>query len=162
SVNPLPVFAVAPSFNVSWAASDPSGIVDYQVRSRTATSTSGFSAFTLVDPGAVTHETYHGTLDTTVCFSARAEDGALHTGPFSAERCTSVPIDDRGLTAHAFTRVKANGYFFGTYSVATASHATLTSKHITALRLAVLVTKCPTCGRIQVTWNGTVLGTFSL
>lgn len=73
-----------------------------------------------------------------------------------------MPLDDRGLTASAgWTKVPSQGSYLGTVSKASAKGKVL-SKTVKTKRLALLVTRCPTCGSVRVFLGSTRLGTFSL
>jgi hypothetical protein len=47
-------------------------------------------------------------------------------------------------------------------SRSTSTGARLTTPTVSAKRLVLLVTKCPTCGTINVYWNGTLVTTAQL
>jgi hypothetical protein len=162
SMHALPAFQTVTQINVSWSASDPSGIADYRLRLRSATSKTAFGSYTESDMGLATQTSINFPTDTSVCFSVRAEDGALNTGPFSPNKCTSTPIDDSALAAHTFTRKAGSAYYNGTYSVSIAAGSSLTSAAITFKRLALLVTTCPSCGSVDIKWKGSVIYTVSL
>jgi hypothetical protein len=156
------VFQLATSIPVSWSATDQSGVAQYQSRARTASPTVGFGGATSWYTGTATSSGYSAAAGQTACFSTRAQDTLDHWGALSAEKCTAVPIDDRGLFAKSFSRQTATGYFLGTYSLSTVAGAKLSSTTITAKRLALLATTCATCGKVQVKWKGVSLGTFNL
>ena len=56
----------------------------------------------------------------------------------------------------------ATGYYLNTYSAASVSGSKLTVNNVQAKRLALLVTKSPTAGTIQIAWNGTLLREVAL
>jgi hypothetical protein len=49
-----------------------------------------------------------------------------------------------------------------TYSTAARKGAALVLRGVQGRRLALLATRCPTCGTVQVFWNGTLLKQVSL
>jgi hypothetical protein len=163
----VPTPAPSTTFAVGWKASDAgSGAVSYDVRYRGASPSTGTfgdyfgwkihtfdlsAPFTALVPGA------------TYCFSIRAYDTVGNVSSWSGDRCTSVPLDDAALTSGAnWTRATGSGYYLGTVSRTSVATAKLTSPTISARRLIVLVTKCPTCGTISVRWNGTIVATADL
>jgi hypothetical protein len=155
-------FQTATSFQVGWSASDPSGIAQYVVRARHATTHLGFTPPSVLYTGAATTTRYDGSEGQTVCLSAQAQDGAGNLGAISAESCTAIPLDDVTLTAHNFTRRNAAYAYDGTVSQSAKAGASLTSTRLTAKRLALIATTCSTCGKINVKWNGGVIATLNL
>ena len=82
---------------------------------------------------------------------------------WTRERCTSIPLDDRSLTpSGAWTRGSGAAYFQGTFSRSSTSGAALTRTGAQVLQLALLATKCPTCGKADVYLNNTLLATVDL
>jgi hypothetical protein len=74
-----------------------------------------------------------------------------------------MPLDDKPLTASSgWTRVTATGYYLNTYSATTHLNATLTRTGAQFDRIALVATKCPTCGKVGVYAGTTLLGTVSL
>ncbi|MEX2237569.1 MAG: hypothetical protein WEB00_08550 [Dehalococcoidia bacterium] len=150
-------FQLSTQFRLKWAASDPnSGLKDYDVRYRMASLGGDFGTFrnwklatTLVDARWVGLKGY------TYCFSTRARDNVLNVSAWSAEKCTAIPFDDRGLTATgSWARETASGYYLGSYSLSSTTNNTLTKTGIMAEKLLLIATKCPGCGTVRVFWNG--------
>lgn len=107
--------------------------------------------------------TFTGVPGRTYCFSARATDTLGLVGPWSAERCTGVPLDDRALRPGGrWTRGINSHYYRGTYTHTKTYGATLTLEGVQGRYLALLATRCSSCGKVQVSLNGTSLGTFDL
>jgi hypothetical protein len=162
----LPAPAPSTSFTVSWSAADPvSGAVAYDVRYRGASARNGGTfgdyfgwkvhTFDLSAP-------FTAIPGVTYCFSIRAYDAAGNASSWGGERCSTVPLDDAALSGGAnWTRTTGSGYYLGTVSRAGAYGSKLTAT-LSARRLIVLVTKCPTCGTIRVLWNGTIVATADL
>jgi hypothetical protein len=165
SVATLTTFQRQISFAVAWSAPNSSGTVaSYDVRYQSASTGGGFSAWTTWQ-SATTAPTagFTGTPGSTYCFSARARDAGGNLTRWSASKCTAIPVDDTATSASGtWTRSTGSAYFLGTFSVSSTLGDTLTLANVSAKRLSLLVTKCPTCGTIQLLWNGIVLQTVNL
>lgn len=152
-------------FTVRWGgATDPDGsIAGHDVRYRSAGLDGVFGQLvSWQTASAATSARFTGDPARTYCFSARAIDDDGATSPWSAERCTATPVDDRDLTAAGFTRRTGTGNLADTYSEATARNATLAREGVTARRIGVLVQRCHGCGTLQVRHAGQLLGTIQL
>jgi hypothetical protein len=165
---PSGAFQKATSFAVAWSSTDDGAPVGgfgggtYYVRYRSATSTSGvLSPYTWwLTAKRSTSATFAGVRGSTYCLSANARDRSGNVSAFSAERCTAVPLDDAPMSASAgWTRVAsgATGYYLSSYRASSTAGAKLTMSTVKARRLAVVATKSPTAGTIEIAWNGTVL-----
>jgi hypothetical protein len=105
----------------------------------------------------------------TYCFSVRARDAngvasAWTNQPPDEEDsgCTTTPLDDRSLTrVHGFTARTGSAYYRGTVMRSTTAGDKL-RVHLTATTGALLVTTCPTCGSIKVSFPGGGSETLSL
>jgi hypothetical protein len=165
SVATLTTFQRQISFAVAWSAPNSSGTVaSYDVRYQSASTGGGFSAWTTWQ-SATTDATadFTGTPGSTYCFSARARDAGGNLTRWSASKCTAIPVDDTATSASGtWTRSTGSAYYLGTFSVSSTLGDTLTLANVSAKRLSLLVTKCPTCGTIQLLWNGIVLQTVNL
>jgi hypothetical protein len=99
----------------------------------------------------------------TYCFSGRATDVVGNTSGWSADRCASVPLDDRALTASAgWTPMNRFGAYAGTVSRTTEYGRTLTLTGVTAGRVVLRATKCPTCGVVGVYVGGALVSKLDL
>jgi len=94
----------------------------------------------------------------TYCVSARVTSLGM-LSPWSAERCTAVPLDDRGLLVRhgRWSRGTPHGYYLGTATVTTVHGAELVRPGVLARRISLIGTKCRTCGTVQIYWNGAPL-----
>lgn len=164
---PALVQTVSP-MTLSWVAADTggSGLASYDVRARTASPSAGLGAYQY--PGSWQKLTTRA-LPTTLskgyqyCFSVRARDRVGNLGAWSTERCTSMPLDDVNLTASTgWTRGKHTSYLFSTYSTTVRNGAQLTRAGVSAKRLALVATTCPTCGTVDVYHAGVNVGRVSL
>jgi hypothetical protein len=93
----------------------------------------------------------------------RAVDRAGKPDATPLVRAWVTPADDRVLTRSAgWSALSSTLYFAGTYVSSTTKDATLTRTGVTAKRLALVATRCPTCGIVQVLWNGTLVQQIGL
>jgi hypothetical protein len=147
---------------VSWRSSG--GAQRYGVRYLEASSSSEAGAHTRWRRStARTKGRFRGTPGHTYCFSARARDGAGNVSAWSGATCTSLPVDDRGLSASsAWDRRTAASRYRRTISVSSRQGASLSKGSVQARRLALLVDKCARCGTVKVFWNGSLLRSVDL
>ena len=157
----------------SWTGGDPtitgaqtSGVASYDIRYRTSTLGAAFSAY--LYPPAWTRTINHSVTVTPAatpgvqyCFSVLDRDHYDNLSPWSADHCTSVPLDDRALTTTA-SRGTGGVYYRGTYSSSAKAGTTFTRSGLTADRVGVVVTTRPSCGAIDITFAGKPLGRISL
>lgn len=163
----LPAFTLAGTIGLHYGATDPgSGVASYDVRYRVAPAGGTFGAYAYpaawqrVTATTVTRVAARGL---TFCFSVAARDVFGNVSPFSAERCTATPLDDRSLTASAgWAATTAAAYYGGTMRSTATRGSTLTRTGVTARRLALVVTRCATCGTVGVYLNGVLLKQVSL
>jgi uncharacterized delta-60 repeat protein len=159
-------FQTRKSFVVSWlGASDAgSGIESYEVQVKRAHWSGGFGSYALWKSAATsTGATFAGRPGRTYCFRARARDGADNLSAWSPTRCTAVPLNDRALTASGpWSRTTGTGYYLGTRSLSWVPGAALVKTDIRAKRLAVVVTRSPECGLIEVYWRGQLIREITL
>jgi GH25 family lysozyme M1 (1,4-beta-N-acetylmuramidase) len=153
-------------FSVAWSSTDSgTGVANYDIRYRSARYDGGFGVATPWQSAtSATSGVFTGSPGATYCFSARARDRAGNVSDWSAETCSALPVDDRTLAAASGTwlRRSADGYYRRTYSTAAREGAALVLRGVQGRRLALLATRCPTCGTVQIFWNGTLLKQVSL
>jgi hypothetical protein len=155
------------AFTVSWSATDAgSGIANYDLQERIATPISGYGAWiTILSTTPSTSAVITANPGETRRYRIRARDFAGNVSAFSTGKSTAIPIDDASLSvaAGSWSRLTAlSGTYLGTISRSTAAGAQLTTASITGRRIAVLVTKGPGYGTIEVRWNGVIQVTASL
>lgn len=154
------------SVGVATADSD-TGVASYDLRYRYADwNDRAFSSF--VSPASWQLRTgpaptFTGTPGRTYCFSVRARDAAENESAYSPERCATVPLDDRALriTSGTWRRASSSHAFGNTVTRTSTYGATLTLPGSYAGGIGLVVTTCPTCGRVGVFVNGTRLTTVS-
>lgn len=156
---------LAPSFSVTWSATDAiAGVKNTDLFVRSA----AWNAPALGTPQAHANDltgsakVFAGTRGSTYCFSVQSVDKAANLGLRSAERCTSVPLDDRALAGKGWKRQAKAGHFDNTVSFTKQRGRVLKIKGVRAQRLALVATKAAKGGRVAVIWNGKVVRTISL
>jgi hypothetical protein len=158
----VPAVSLSTSITPTFTATDALNGVSYILSHRKAAYSSGFGAYTVVNtarPVAVPL-----TRGYTHCFTVRAVDRVGNTSAATPEQCTAVPLDDRSLTrSTAFAAITGTGYYAGTAVRATAVGATVTRTGVASPRqLSVVATTCPTCGTVDVLFNGVRVGRLNL
>jgi hypothetical protein len=153
---------------VGYSGADAGGISSFDVRYRAA----AYSAKAL--SSYVYPSTWVGTTAKTrtlalaagseYCFSVRAHDTQGNHSAWSAEKCTSRPLDDRSLAAatSGWTRSTASWAYSRTVTRTTTAGAKLTRSGSYVRRLSVVATTCPTCGSVDVYVGSARVGTISL
>jgi len=144
-----------------------SGIDHFQLRSRFALDTKGFTAWTT--PTVWKHLTTTVARATgllqggTYCYAVRATDRVGHQSPWSKQVCTARPIDDRALTASkGWSRSTSKVFWNGTATTSSKKGVTLTRAGVHLNTVGVLATTCPTCGTITISVGNTKIGRVNL
>jgi hypothetical protein len=166
---PASLVTVATSTSVSWTGSDTgSGVAYYDVRYVRAPYSGGFSGWPSTPPSGYGHLTTTSKTVTgllagyTYCYEVRATDKAGNTSAWSAQRCTAIPLDDRALAASAgWTRGTGSAYWYGTITRTSTLSRTLTRTGAQLKRVALVFTRCSTCGTVGVYVNGALVGKIS-
>ncbi len=154
------------SFTAAWAAKDNwSAVASVDVRYQSA----AWNAATFGSPVAWKNATtagsatFAGRPGRTYCLSARARDAIANVGPWSSQRCTTIPVDDRTLTASSgWKRLLGSDYFQRTFTSTSQKGAQLTLVGVRVRRLSLLVATGLSNGTVKVLFNGVSLGQFSL
>lgn len=165
SVAGVPTNALKKALKLTWSAKDRfSDVTLYDVKVKTTKWNSTTGAYTSLLTGtSQTSYDFATTPGRTYCFEVRARDTHANYGAFTAPKCTTTPIDDGVLSAAGgFTRVKSTSHFNGTYSKATTKGASLKLTQVKAKRLALVVSKVASGGKVEVYFQGKKLGTYSL
>ena len=153
------------TFVVNWSATDDeSGIASYDVRyRRTGWRSPSQPLRSWLLATTTTEASFRGTPGSTYCFSTRARDRAGNASPWSRQRCTALPLDDRALAASGpWRRASVSDAYLDTVSTSRANGATLVRSGVRARRVSVIATRCPGCGTVSVYWNGSLLRTVRL
>lgn len=104
-----------------------------------------------------TQRSFRAALGRTYCFQSRTRASGGVTSPWSGERCTAVPLNDRSLVRRGSwaRRTGRNGLFLRSFSESDRRGSRLILRRIRgAERVAVIVTRCPGCGAVDVLWKG--------
>jgi hypothetical protein len=99
------------------------------------------------------------------CFEVRAHDRGGNVSPWSAPQCIARALDDTAFTATTsgwWRPHRQPRYFDSTFASTNRSGATLARRSVSAGRIAVLATTCPTCGAVRIYLAGHYVGTVSL
>jgi len=169
STSAMPSFALGSSTTFSWhgtAGSSPIG--HYTVQVRRAAWNGGFGSWTTPSGwSSLSAGTSHVAVPLPVgddtCVRVEAVDTGALASAWSAPRCSTRPLDDHSLAASSgWSRVKASGFYLGTYSSTKTKGATLTRTGAQFDRVALVATKCPTCGKVAVYSGSTLLATVNL
>jgi Tol biopolymer transport system component len=106
---------------------------------------------------------YWGTYGRTYCFRAQAVDEPGNISPWSAKRCTAIPLYSGNLTySGTWTTYNPADAFAKTARYTTQKGARMTRSGIVGERLSLIVTRCSTCGTVAVKLNGVTMKTYSL
>ncbi|MGN6721041.1 MAG: hypothetical protein ACTHJM_00345 [Marmoricola sp.] len=169
STSSLPTFALGSSVKFSFHGTAGSSPIDhYVVQVRRSTWKSGFGSWSTPSGwSALSASTSSVKVALPVgddtCVRVQAVDSAHVASAWSSARCTARPLDDTSLATSAhWTRVKATGFYLGTYTSTKTSGATMTLSGAEFDRLALVATKCPSCGKVAVYSGSTLLGTINL
>jgi hypothetical protein len=160
----------AMSFRAAWTGADTggSGLATFDVGTRrVASNGTAFSGWQY--PASLQRTTARAaTLSATgqgwtTCVGVRSRDAAGNTSTWTPSRCTTVPLDDRALSASSgWTRATGSGWFLSTFSATTRQGATLTRAGLVTSRLSLVAQRCSTCGKVGVYLGGTLLTTVNL
>jgi hypothetical protein len=92
---------------------------------------------------------------TMACFEVRAHDRVGNVSAWSVARCSTVALDDAAMTASpAWSRVSSRRLYHGSAFTTSRHGATLTLPASRLDRVAVVATKCRTCGSIAIFVGG--------
>lgn len=169
STSSMPSFALGSSTTFTWhGTAGSASIAHYTVQVRRAAWNGGFGSWTTPSGwGALSAATSHVAVPLPIgddtCVRVEAVDtGALASG-WSAPRCSTRPLDDHSLTASTgWKRASASGYYLGTYSSIKTYGATLNRTSAQFDRLALVATKCSTCGKVAIYAGSSLLATINL
>jgi hypothetical protein len=154
------------TFRVEWDAVDKGGhVADMDVRVRSARYDGSFGGWrTWLRKTERVSASFRGAPGHTYCFSVRATDWVANVGAWSRERCTATPLGATSLSAGAGRkwRKETGSRDLGRARVSVANAAVLSSGTLQANRVALIATKCPGCGKVQVAGIGGVDRIISL
>jgi hypothetical protein len=152
---------------VKWTGADAgSGVANWQVQWQRAPYNGGFGAWSspaTFAAGTLSH-TYTGLArGYDYCYRVRSVDRAGNSSAYSTSRCIAVVLDERSLTVSSGWTINTSSAYYGGSAVSS-KHVNATLKRTGAQldRLALLATKCPTCGSVGLYVSGELIGKVSL
>jgi len=134
------------------------GLASSKPGSTFACSLDGGAADTCTSPHGLS-----GLSAATHVFKAWATDGAGNADPTAASRTFTVPVNNTVLTRSAgWTRKTGTGYFRNTYSTSTKKGASLSRAVSGVRRVALVATKAPGQGKVNIMLGRTLLKQVNL
>ena len=168
TMTPLAKSSLASTVTASWsAASDAStggsGIGSYDVRYRRASWDGGFGHWHRLPSTTKRSASVPLAVGTDTCVAARAVDRSLNAGRWATATCIARALDDRSLSASSgWSRRTGARYYLGTFTEAKQKGVQLRRRDAQVARVAVVATRCSTCGAVDVYAGRTLLGTVRL
>lgn len=165
TTKPAGAFQLQTKIPVAWKHSTDLGlgVANYDLRYRAAPFDGNFGSHILFKTQSANSTNFTGTPGFTYAFSVRARDWSGNVSNWSAEKFTALPLDDRALTAQgSWQRLTGSGLYLGTFSQSSTQGDSLTLSGAKAKRLAVVATKCPGCGSVELVWNNVVQQVINL
>jgi len=150
SIAPSPLLGT--SVAVSWNGRDVgSGVASYDVNYRSISYSGRSTTRTLYSATTRTSGTVAIAPGNEYCVSVRARDAAGNAGPWSPQRCSSIPLDNVSLArSSGWSTSSSAGYFKLSAAVSARKGASLTRTGAQFKRIALVVRTCPTCGQVSV------------
>lgn len=164
-MNALGDFRTKKKIPLSWTESTDaeSGVTQYDLKMRSAAPNKPLGPAQDVGSSTGTSTTFTGVPGDTYCFSVQALNGEGINSPSGSEQCTSLPLDDRKLkkSPEDWAEKTGKGHYLKTFLRSDDKGAAL-KKTVKATTLALVVTKCPDCGKVAVFLDGDKEKTISL
>jgi hypothetical protein len=164
---PTSTYTLSTSIPVAFSADDEeggSGLASTQIARRSGAYTATLGSVSTLNPTAtLSPESFTGTYGYTYCFKARAQDHAGNVANYTAERCTAIPLkSDQVAYSSGWTAKTVTGAYKNALRTTTKKDAYMSRSSIKAKRVALVATKCSTCGSVKVYWNGAYKATVNL
>lgn len=164
---PAKPFQLGSSATLSWRttiATQAPPVSGVQLSSRRAGANGTFGTPTTRTVAApATRATANLKPGDTDCFRVRATDASGTIGPWSPERCVSLPLDDRAMTASkGWKRTKSSSAYNSTLTTARSARRTLSGAIVRVARVGVVATTCRSCGKVTVKIGTKTIGTINL
>jgi hypothetical protein len=135
---------------LSWGGSGPSPVVSYDVDADWLSPQSLVRSQHWKSGTTETSATFPGKPGIVYCVSVLAHDVEGFVSMRGTGGCVVSPLDDRAFAAsRAWKRLSGDEYLHSTALRTSQQGAKLTIQ-VTAARLAIVATTCPTCGTIRV------------
>jgi hypothetical protein len=140
-----------------------SGIARYDVQRNTGVWDGEFLGWTnWMTNTTATSATFPGSYGRSYCFRTRAVDRAGNASAWSM-RCTSVPLKAGSLSySSGWTTSTSTAYFGGYARLTKTAQAHASRTGVVAKHIWLVVTKCASCGTVQVRWNGAIKANINL
>jgi hypothetical protein len=157
---------VAPETTITSGPTDHGYLLNTQTSIGLGSSEAGTVACSLDGGDADTCTSPHplsGLSARTHVVRAWATDGSGLADPTAAERTFTVPVNNTALTHSAgWTKKTGTGYFRNTYSTSSKQGAALSTRITDALRVALVATRAPGQGKVNIMLGQTVLKQVNL
>ncbi len=163
---PTSPFTVGSSTTVKWTGGDSgSGVASYRVQWRRAPYNGTFGTWSsplVLSASTVSHRFTRLAAGYDYCFMVEAVDKAGNVAGAS-QRCTAIPLDDRSLTAgNGWKRLTGSKYYLHTATNTKLRGKELSRTGAKVRRVAIVATKCASCGVVGVYVRGVLMAKVSL
>jgi hypothetical protein len=164
---PTGSYTLSTSIPVAFSSDDEeggSGLASTEIAGRSGAYSATLGSVSVWKPTAtLTPDTFAGSYGYTYCFKARAKDHADNVDNYTSERCTAVPLkSDQVAYSSGWVAKSVTGAYKNTLRTTTKKDAYMSRSSIKAKRVALVATKCSTCGSVKVYWNGVYKGAVNL
>jgi hypothetical protein len=162
--SPSTLFQLRSQISTQYSAADSAGpaAVSYDVQYQRARWNGGFGPWVSVATRTTdTSESISGSAGYEYCVRVRAHDTAGNVSAW-ATRCTAIPLDDRALSlvTENWNRTNSSGAYDGTLTTTGSQGARLRLTGARVDDIAVVVTECPTCGKVGLYLGGALWTEF--
>lgn len=152
--------------SVQYRATDAgAGVANYDVRYRRAPDNGGYTSYTSATDMLATRNLSRGVRSNPgqeYCFSVRVRDKLGNLSQWSIDHCADNALDDRSLTASTgWKRLYESANYYNTMTRTSTAGATLSLASVQTRRVTLVVTKCASCGRVDVYLAGVRIGSVS-
>ncbi|MCW2499170.1 MAG: hypothetical protein JWN87_846 [Frankiales bacterium] len=156
TIGAVPAFSLGTTAPITFSAVDAhSGVARYLVRTRKAAYNGTLGSYGATVSTTAKRYAPAAAKGYTYCHSVAAQDKVGNTSAWSADRCTTIALDDRALSASSsWRRLTSSSPYGATYTSAARSGQTLTLAKASGRRLMVVATTCASCGSVRVTFGG--------
>jgi Tol biopolymer transport system component len=162
---PTAAWSLGRIVGTTWMSSDATGVARAETQLQPTKWNSAPAAWiphrsNLPEDGSAS---YWGTYGRTYCFRARATDVLDNTSPFTAKRCTAIPLYSGNLAySGTWSKYSPPNAFAKTARYTTQQGARMVRSGVVGEKLALIVTRCRTCGTVVVKLNGVTMKTYNL
>jgi len=149
---------------VRWAGLDESGIAGFDVEVRVMRWNGDDTGWRPWLTGTTaTARAYTGLFGRSYCFRVRAHDTVGNTSIFTVPGCVAVPLHSGHMIyGGGWLKSASSESFAGQFAWSTRNGAAVFRTSVRGERLALIVSRCPTCGSVRVYWNGVPMKNVSL